>query len=139
MDINYCEYKFSDNKSMISIDKICELLGNSYWANNRKKETTIKAIENSICIGIYLNEEMIGFSRIVTDYATMYWLCDVIIDEKYRKNGLGKKLIEIITQMKELDGMSGILKTRDAHRLYEKYGFKKDKEKFMLKDIEFIV
>jgi len=135
MDINFGEYKFSDNKSMISIDKVCELLGKSYWANNRKRETTIKAIENSICIGIYLKEELIGFARIVTDYATMYWLCDVIIDIQYRKNGLGKKLIEIITKMKELDGMFGILATRDAQKLYDKYGFKKvDAEKYMRKD-----
>ena len=139
MDIYFGEYKFSDNKSLISIDKVCELLGKSYWANNRKRETTVKAIENSICIGIYLKEELIGFARIVTDYATMYWLCDVIIDEKHRKNGLGKKLIEIITQMKELDGMFGILATRDAHGLYEKYGFKKVGEKYMRKDSDFIL
>jgi len=139
MDTNFGEYKFCDNKNLISIDKVCELLGNSYWANNRKKEITIKAIENSLCIGIYLKEEMVGFARIVTDYATMYWLCDVIIDEKHRKNGLGKKLIEIITQMKELDGMFGILATRDAHGLYEKYGFKKVGEKYMRKDSDFIL
>jgi len=135
METNFGEYKFSDNKNLISTDKVCELLGKSYWANNRKRETTIKAIENSICIGIYLKEEMIGFARIVTDHATMYWLCDVIIDAQYRKNGLGKKLIEIITKMKELDGMFGILATRDAQKLYEKYGFKKvDAEKYMRKD-----
>ena len=135
MDINFGEYKFSDNKNLISIDKVYELLGNTYWANNRKIETTIKAIENSICIGIYFKEAMVGFARIVTDYATMYWLCDVIIDENHRKNGLGKKLIETITELKELEGMFGILATRDAHGLYEKYGFKKVGEKYMRKDV----
>ena len=136
MDINFGEYKFSDNKNLISIDKVCELLGNTYWANNRKRETTTKAIENSICIGIYFNEVMVGFARIVTDYATMYWLCDVIIDENHQKNGLGKKLIEIITNMNELDGMFGILATRDAHGLYGKFGFYKVGEKYMKKDAE---
>ena len=92
VDINFGEYKFSDNKSLISIDKVCELLANSYWANNQKRETTIKAIKNSICIGIFLGEKMVGFARIVTDYATMYWLSDVIIDAQYRKNGLGKNI-----------------------------------------------
>jgi predicted GNAT family N-acyltransferase len=137
MDIIYGEYKFSNNKSLISIDKLCDLLRNSYWANNRKKEVIKKSIEKSICIGIYLNEEIIGFARIVTDYATMYWLCDVIIDEKHRKNGLGKKLIEIITQMKELDGLFGILATRDAHGLYEKYGFKRVEGKYMRRENDF--
>jgi len=139
MDIDFGEYKFSDNKGLISIDKVCELLGSSYWANNQKRETTIKAIENSICIGIYLKKKMIGFARIVTDYATMYWLSDVIIDTQYRKNGLGKKLIEIITKMKELDGIFGILATRDAHGLYEKYGFKKVGEKYMRKDSDLLL
>jgi len=134
MDINFGEYKFSDNKNLISADKVCELLDKSYWANDRKREITEKAIENSLCIGIYLKEKMVGFARLVTDYATMYWLCDVIIDTNYQKNGLGKKLIEIITQMKELDGMYGILATRDAHGLYEKYGFKKVGEKYMRRD-----
>ncbi len=134
MDIDFGEYRFSDNKNLISKDKVCELLKTTYWANNRKSEITKKAIENSICIGIYLDKEMIGFARIVTDYATMYWLCDVIIEEKHRKKGLGKKLIESITSMDELDGMFGILATGDAHGLYEKYGFKKIGEKYMRKD-----
>jgi len=137
MDVNFGEYKFSDNKSLVSADKVCELLGKTYWANNRKREKTVKSIENSMCIGIYLKEEMVGFARIVTDYATMYWLCDVIIDENHRKNGLGKKLLEVITNMKELDGIFGILATRDAQKLYEKYGFKKvDAERYMRKDAE---
>ena len=135
MEIKFGEYIYSDNKALISVDKTQELLEKTYWINNRKKETTIKAIENSICIGIYLKKEMVGFARLVTDHATMYWLCDVVIDEKHRKNGLGKKLIEIITNMKDLDGMFGILATRDAHGLYEKYGFKKFGERFMRKDV----
>ena len=79
---------------------------------------------------------MVGFSRIVTDYATMYWLCDIIIDENHQKNGLGKKLMEIIINMNELSGMSGNLATKDAHGLYEKYGFYKAGEIFMRKDAE---
>ena len=134
MEIFFGEYQFSDNKSLLQFDSICNLLEKTYWANNRKKEINKKAIENSICIGIYKNNELVGFARIVTDYATMYWLCDVIIDENHRKNGLGKKLMEIITQMKELEGMFGILATRDAHGLYEKYGFYKVGEKYMRKD-----
>ena len=136
MEIIFGDYKFSDNKDLILLDNVCKLLDKTYWANNRKMEINKKAIENSICIGIYKNNEIIGFSRIVTDYATMYWLADVIIDENHRKNALGKKLIEIITQMKELDGLFGILATKDAHGLYEKYGFYKVGEKYMRKDTQ---
>jgi GNAT superfamily N-acetyltransferase len=136
MDINFNEYKFSDDKKLISIDKVCELLSKSYWANKRSREKIIKSIENSICIGIYNKGQMVGFSRIVTDNATMYWLCDVIVDENHRKKGLGKKLIEIITNMESLNGIRGILATRDAHTLYEKYRFKKIPEIFMRRESE---
>ena len=136
MEIIFDGYTFSDNKNLISIEKVCELLRTCYWAENRKKETTIKAIENSLCIGIYSGEEMVGFARMVTDYATMYWLCDVVIDDKHRKKGLGKKLIELVTKMNELDGTSGLLATRDAHGLYEKYGFEKAGERYMRKTAE---
>jgi len=134
MEINFGDYQFSDNKDLILLDDVCDLLDKTYWANKRKKDINKKAIENSLCIGIYKNSKIVGFARIVTDYATMYWLCDVIIDENHRKYGLGKKLIEIITQMKELEGMFGILATRDAHGLYEKFGFHKVGENFMRKD-----
>jgi GNAT superfamily N-acetyltransferase len=133
MEINWGEFRFSNDKSLISVDKICELLGKSYWANYRSKETIIKSIENSICIGIYFKERMVGFARIITDNATVYWLCDVIIDEEFRGKGLGKKLIEIITNMEELKGVVGLLATRDAHKLYEKYGFAGEPENKYMK------
>jgi predicted GNAT family N-acyltransferase len=131
MELLFKEYKISTNKDLISADRVHELLQQSYWAKERSKETVEKSIRNSICFGAYDHDKMVGFARVVTDQATMYWLCDVIIDEKYRGVGLGKKLMECITQMEELKGMFGILATRDAHGLYEEYGFRKEPEKFM--------
>lgn len=136
MELFYKGYKISDDKVLISVDKVCELLSKSYWANQRSKEKIEKSIKNSICFGVYDNDNMIGFARVVTDGATMYWLCDVIIEEKYRGAGLGEKLIECITEMEELKGLFGILATRDAHGLYEKYGFKKEPERFMRRNSE---
>jgi hypothetical protein len=81
-----CETKFNDylisnDKELLSLDKIHGFLSRSYWAGNRPVETIKKSIEHSDCFGIYLNGEKVGFARIVTDYSVMYWLCDVIIDE----------------------------------------------------------
>ena len=131
MEITFGDFKFSTDKDLIQVDRVHELLQKSYWATQRSKEKIELSICNSICIGIYNQDDMVGFARVVTDYATMYWLCDVIIDESYRGHGLGKKLIELVTGMPELKGMFGILGTRDAHGLYEKYGFKREPERFM--------
>lgn len=59
----------------------------------------------------------------LTDYATTYYLADVIIDESHRGRGFGKQLIEYITSYPPLSGLWGILVTKDADGLYSKYGF----------------
>jgi GNAT superfamily N-acetyltransferase len=127
-EINYKNYLISNNKDLLSLDRIHDFLSRSYWA---KQKITAESIKNSECFGIYLENEQVGFARIVTDYSLMYWLCDVFIDQKHRKQGLGKKLIETIVNHEELNHLTGILGTTDAHQLYEKYGFVKDPERFM--------
>ena len=125
------EYYFSSDKSLLSIDRIHHLLSQSYWANARKKDTIEMSVSNSICYGVYHNDVQVGFARVVTDFATIYWLCDVIIDEEHRGRGLGKKLIGLITNSEELKGLRGILRTKDAHGLYEQNGYVRDGEYFM--------
>jgi predicted GNAT family N-acyltransferase len=132
-NINYNGYLISNDKKLLQTDKICELLSKSYWAKDRPKDKIEASIENSVCFGVYLNNKQVGFARVVTDYAVIYWLCDVIIDEHHRKKGLGKKLIEAIINNSELKNLAGILATMDAHGLYEQYGFVKDAERFMRK------
>ncbi len=125
------QYKISNDKKLLSIEKISGLLSKSYWASKRPKEVIQKSIDNSICYGVYYKEEQIGYGRIVTDYATTYYICDVILDEKYRGQGLGKKLIECMIEFEDFDKKFGILSTRDAHEYYKKFGFIKDKDSFM--------
>lgn len=127
------EYIVSTDKSKLDFEKIKSLLKQSYWANERAEQTILESIEHSICYGVYKDNEMIGFGRVVTDYATVYWICDIIIDKTYRGKGLGKKLMEHIMSSKEFVGLLGILATQDAHGLYEQYGFAKEPIKFMMK------
>ena len=125
------EYKISNDKSLLSIEQICELLSKSYWASKRSREVIEKSIENSICYGVYHNEKQIGYGRVITDYATTYYICDVILDEKHRGKGLGKKLIACMMEFDGVCGGIGMLVTNDAHGLYEQYGFKKEGNRFM--------
>lgn len=127
----YDEFLISDDKSKLKADTILGFLSRSYWANKRPAEITEKSIHNSVCYGIYDGERQVGFARVVTDWATIYYLCDVFIDEEYRGKGLGKKLVEVITE--EYKEINGLLGTLDGHELYEKYGFKKNTERFMNK------
>jgi len=134
MEIIFNDYLISDDKGKLQIDRITQLLNNSYWAETRSKEVIEKSIENSLCFGVYKNDKQIGFARCVTDYATVYWLADVIVDDDYKKQGIGKALVEVAINHDELKGCFGILATRDAHGLYEQYGFKLVTDKYMRRD-----
>lgn len=129
-------YYISKDKTKLQIENVKELMKQTYWAAERKEETIVKAIENSVCYGVVDNcNNQIGFARVITDYATAYYLCDVIISEKYRSKGLGKSIIEFITNDRELKNLRGLLLTKDAHGLYEQYGFERNAEKFMHKAV----
>lgn len=129
-------FYISDEKEKMQITAVERLLKQSYWAKPHEIALLHKTIENSLCFGAYLEENdlQIGFGRVVTDYTTTYYLCDVIVDEKYRSIGIGKALIERIVNDDRLRPLKGMLKTSDAHGLYEKYGFcKADADRFMYK------
>ena len=119
------EFTISTDRNRLQIDAIYKFLSeDSYWAQNRTKEQTITAIKNSLPFGVYKGENQIGFARVVTDYATFAYLGDVYILEEFRGQGLSKWLMETIVNHPELQGFRRwVLATRDAHTLYEKFGF----------------
>lgn len=123
MERQFDEFLISDEQTLLQPERIYEMLHNTYWAKERTRETMSRAIENSLCFGIYKDGEQVGFARCVTDYATSFLLADVIIDERYRGRGLGKALVSTILSHDLLRGLTGTLATRDAHGLYAKYGF----------------
>ena len=99
------------------------LCNQSYWARGRGRDVVENSIENSLCFGVYEGEQQVGFARLVTDYATFAWLCDVFIADSHQGQGLGKWLIECIVEDPKLQGVKRILlATSDAHDLYRKYG-----------------
>lgn len=137
MDIDIKKVLISSDASLLDLDAIVHFLRQSYWANERSDEKIKKSLEGSTCFGAYYDNRQIGFARVVTDGATVYWLCDVFVDEAYRGQGVGKKLIETITTHEDYRNLFGILSTRDAHGLYEQYGFVRDHGKTLTRMPDF--
>ena len=134
MEYIFGEYRISNDKSLLSIQKVKELLSQSYWAKERPIEVIEMSVHNSDCYGVYFKDEQVGFARVVSDNSTVFWLCDVIIDEKYRGKGLGKELVKRIVESDAYGNLTGILITNDAHGLYQQFGFQKAAEgKFMMR------
>ena len=118
-------FKIIDGIEKMNLEDIVRLLRMTYWADKRTLEQIDKSTRNSSCYGIYIEaeEKLVGFARVISDYATSYYLCDVVIDKDYRHRGLGTALISYIVQLPQYEGLRGILITKDAHALYKKFGY----------------
>ena len=117
-------YSISTDKSRLDLNVIHGYLsGDSYWAAGRSWETVERSVEHSLCFDLYdLAGRQDGFARVITDFATFGWLCDVFVLEKHRGRGLGKWLVQTVAAFPALQGVKRLqLATRDAHELYKRY------------------
>lgn len=128
------EFSITTDKTKLQVERIYAYLSRSYWATGRSKEIVERSIQHSLCFGLFHINEQIGFARVITDYATFAYLCDVYVIEEYQGKGLGKWLMSVVMSHPDLQGLRRwSLATRDAHGLYRQYGFTalKSPEKWM--------
>ncbi|MFD1738662.1 GNAT family N-acetyltransferase [Bacillus salitolerans] len=126
-------FTITTNKNYIDRNMVYKFLSeDSYWAKGIPRETVEKSIDLSmVCYGIYDGDinsehyEQVGFARVVSDLATLAYVCDVFVLSQYRGKGLSKWLMEVMTSHLDSQGVRVMmLATKDAHSLYEKIGFK---------------
>jgi len=118
-------YFISTDISKLNVDMVHNFLSvESYWAKGIPKNIVEKSIRNSLCFGVYFDDEQIGFARLVTDKATFAYLADVFILPIHRGKGLSKFLMQTIHAHPELQNLRRWwLGTKDAHGLYEQFGW----------------
>lgn len=114
----------STDPNRLQLEEIYSYLAKSYWAEKRPKDRVARSLAHSLCFGLYKEGRQIGLARVVTDYSTFAYLCDVYVLEDYQRRGLGKWLISVVMSHPELQGFRlWSLLTRDTHELYRRFGF----------------
>lgn len=124
----------SDDPRRIDLDVVYGFLSRAYWCAGIPRATVERAARNSLVFGLYAPERQVGYARVITDRATFAYLCDVFVLEEFQGRGLGKWMMEVVIAHPDLQGLRRfVLATRDAHGLYERYGFHplKNPEPFM--------
>jgi ribosomal protein S18 acetylase RimI-like enzyme len=119
-------YEISTEPARLDVTAIHAYLTRSYWSPAIPIGIVERALRNSLCFGVYaLNGgAQVGLARVVTDYATFAYLCDVYVLEEHRGHGLGKRLMRELMSHPALTGARRVmLATRDAHGLYAGFGF----------------
>jgi GNAT superfamily N-acetyltransferase len=116
------------DRSRIDVDVVLAMLHASHWGGSITRPMLERAIENSVCFGVYAIAEtgwrQVAFTRAVSDLTTYAYLTDVIVADNMRGRGIGSWMVESVLAHPDLQGLRRIaLFTRDARRLYERYGF----------------
>jgi GNAT superfamily N-acetyltransferase len=117
-------YTLSTDQARIDIDAIHAFLAQSYWATDIPRDVLERSLRNSLCFGLFHNDAQVGLVRVISDNATIAYVGDVYILPEHRGRGLSKWMMSCVLAHPALQHLRRwILITRDAHGLYEQFGF----------------
>ncbi|HYP17662.1 MAG TPA: GNAT family N-acetyltransferase [Opitutus sp.] len=125
-ELRHGEYLLTDDRARLDFETIYRYLSEqSYWAAGIPREIVAASLEHALCLGAYTRDgAQVGLIRVVTDYATFAWLCDVFVLPAHRRRGLSKALLQLALSHPRLQTVRRFaLGTQDAHGLYAQFGF----------------
>ena len=98
----------------------------AHWQKDIGPKTLERALQNSLCIGAFVDDAQVGLARVITDYATFAWIDDVFVDASFRGQGIAYRLMEAIIDHPRLTSVAAwwlSSSNPDARRLFEKFSF----------------
>ena len=117
-------FTVSTDPARLDVDAVHAFLTTAYWCEGIPRETLARALSHSLCFGLYAGPRQIGLARVISDFTTFAYLCDVYVLPELRGKGLGRWLMECVLAHPDLQGLRRFtLVTRDAHELYRPFGF----------------
>lgn len=127
-------YELSRDKARIDVDAVHAFLSTSYWAPRVRRDIIQTAINESGVIGAYdmtgqrpgggPGGAQVGFARVITDYATFAYLCDVFVLDAHRGKGLATRMVkELMADPRIQTVRRWCLATKDAMDVYSPLGY----------------
>lgn len=106
-------------------DTVHPWLASTYWSPGVSRERVEKAARHSaLVVNGFIGGLQVGYCRIVSDFTTFAWVCDVYVDESARGQGIARQLVGYAMAHPDLQGLRRwLLATKDAHGVYEGLGF----------------
>ena len=120
-------YSLTDELAHRDLDATVALIQSTYWAATRSREVIAQSLRHSLNFGLFHRGTQVGFARVVTDRATVGYLCDVVIADAHRGQGAGRWMLQCILDHPDLRACRIDLFTRDAQEFYRPFGFESHK------------
>ncbi|MEM7312558.1 MAG: GNAT family N-acetyltransferase [Planctomycetota bacterium] len=128
--------EITSDPNRMDVATIHGFLSGTYWAQGRTREQVAQTIRHSVPFGLFLDGQQTGFLRVVSDQTVFAYLMDVFVLPEYRGNGYARRLLShAMDDDRFTDVSTWLLKTKDAHGLYERLGFVvvPDAERYMVR------
>jgi GNAT superfamily N-acetyltransferase len=128
-------YEIDDDRERVDVDVVHRFLAEeAYWARGRDRATIGRLVrESTRVIGVYREDQLVGFARVMSDGSNMAWLGDVFVLDGHRGRGLGIELVREAVEHPSHRALTWFLNTRDAHELYARFGFRQPNERTMVR------
>ena len=128
--------EFDDDRERVDVAAVHAYLSEeSYWARGRSRADVERSIANAArVVGCYHGPEQVGFARVVSDGIAIAYLADVYVLEGYRRHGAGVELVRETVENGPHRDLRWWLATADAHGLYERFGFGRPGERYMVRE-----
>jgi len=119
-------YELSTDHARMQIEVIHGFLSKSYWSPGIRREVVEAGIRHSVVIGAFdcSSAAQIGFARAITDFGSFAYLCDVFVIDGHGGQGLAREMVAALIADPRIQTVRHwTLATRDAHGVYEPFGF----------------
>ena len=112
------------NKSLYKLQKLLDR--NAFWAKNRTIKDLKKCLANSdVIVSLWVDNEIVGFGRALTDgiYRGVLW--DIVIDQNHQGKGFGTLIIKNLLSSRKIKNTKKLyLMTTNKKLFYSQFNFK---------------
>lgn len=122
-------YSTVDELNESQVEQLYALIKQQWWGGQRSLEDVKLMVANtSLMIGLVetTSGRLVGFCRVLTDFAFRATIYDVMVAEELKRRGLGKRLMSTLCNHPKLQRVSFIYLACEPElsSFYESWGFK---------------
>jgi N-acetylglutamate synthase-like GNAT family acetyltransferase len=118
--------RITHRRESIDFKQVRLMLKDSYWVPGISLRRVRGLADHSFLVAALVDNKakVYAYARVVSDGSRFAYLADVIVHPEYRGQGLGKRVVaSLLNHRRLVDVDQWLLQTRDAHKLYDGFGF----------------